>query len=102
MITQLSTNGLLSFGQGNSFHIPTTSSGHLIIAPFWADFNFASTSGGGTIYYRVTNDTSTLDLIAGYIHDGNEELNDYVPTQAVIVTWFRSHAYEDLFPMVKD
>ncbi len=90
MCLQLSTNGFLYFGQGGLFYI----------APFMVDFDFDFTSGGGTIYYRVTNDTSTLDLIAGYIHDGNEELNDYVPTQAVIVTWFRSHAYEDYFPMV--
>ncbi len=86
---QLTTNGILGLRR---FYIS--------IAPLNADFDFSSTSGGGTIYNRITNDKSTLDLIAGYIHDGNEELNDYVPTQAVIVTWFRSHAYLNRFPMV--
>ena len=96
VVHQVSTNGILSLGQEYSSHIPSTPN-IPIIAPLWVDLDFRS---GGTIYYRITDDLSTLNLIGERIRDGNEELRDYTPTQAVVVTWFKSPAFNNNISMV--
>ena len=62
-----------------------------MIAPLWADFNFRDQ---GTIYYRVTNDSKTLSEIVERIARHNSNYAEYVPTEAVIVTWFQSRLFE--------
>ena len=98
-VVQVSTNGFLSFERPEPYSSPDVSTLSIpIIAPLWVDLDFSS---GGTIYYRITNDSSTLNLIVERIRDGNEELRDYTPTQAVVVTWFKSPAFDDEFTAVR-
>lgn len=90
--SQISTNGLVSFEGALNHHIPTnfprrTGPFVPLIAPLWADFNFRD---AGRIYYRVTNDSSTLDAVAEAISDTNDLYAEYKPTLAVVVTWFQS------------
>lgn len=89
---QISTNGLVSFESAFKLHIPTSfprRTGPFVplIAPLWADFNFRD---AGRIYYRVTNDSSTLDTVAEAISGKNDLYTEYKPTLAVVVTWFQS------------
>ena len=58
-----------------------------IIAPLWIDFDFES---AGLLYYRVTQDPSTLKQVADMIAQENPGLCDYQPRLAVIVTWFEA------------
>ena len=65
------------------------------IAPLWADFDFSDV---GTIYYRVvteSKDPATLEEAKNMVTNFNEDLSDYRPTLAVIVTWFEAERYED-------
>ena len=61
-----------------------------LIAPFWGDFTFVPTMNSGSIYYRVTNDSLTLDLMVERIEEINSDIGLYRPTLAVIVTWYNS------------
>ena len=63
-----------------------------VIAPAWADWTFKD---NGTIYYRVAQDQVTLNQVVGMITDVNPELSDYLPTLAVIVTWFEARLFID-------
>ena len=65
-----------------------------MMAPLWADFNFREE---GTIYYRVTNDSEILSEIVERIAMHNSKYGDYVPTEAVIVTWFQSRLFESTY-----
>lgn len=65
---QVSTNGLISFGEGSSNADPElfpTSTPDVfwsyIIAPFWADF---STTTGGLVSWEIHNTSLSSDLIA--------------------------------------
>ena len=58
-----------------------------VIAPAWTNWTFEDS---GTIYYRVAQDQVTLDQVVGMITEVNPELSDYLPTLAVIVTWFEA------------
>ena len=86
LLLQISTNGLLSFeGPFDTFRVcdfPCTI--HPVVAPDWNDFNFER---GGIIYNRATQDPDILNRAAALIFAMNPALNDYEPTQAVIVTW---------------
>ena len=73
------------FPNRDLFNIPT-------IAPLWADFDFSEV---GSIYYRVTDDPVTLKYVRDMVTDYNEELLDYRPSLAVVVTWFEAERYED-------
>ena len=73
------------FPNTNLFNIPT-------IAPLWADFDFSEV---GSIYYRVTDDPVTLKDVRDMVTDFNEELLDYRPSLAVVVTWFEAERYVD-------
>ncbi len=89
---QMSTNGLISFNDPFLSHIvmpfPRSSAPLLpLIAPLWSDFNFRET---GTLYYRVTNDSTILNRISQEIEILNSDFTSYQPTQAVIVTWFQA------------
>ncbi len=97
LFLKVSTNGFISFDGEfitNSFDVRSFSSStipHPIIAPLWADFNFREE---GTVYYRVTNDSITLNSIAERIASQNSGYADYRPSEAVIVTWFQSTLFE--------
>lgn len=64
-----------------------------MIAPLWADFNFREK---GTVYYRVANDSNTLDAIADRIarESISADYTTFKPTEAVIVTWFQSRVFQ--------
>lgn len=86
---QVSTNGLLSFTSSfmGELMVAFPFSGSALIAPLWTNFTFATS---GTIYYRVTEDTATLALVADMITDMNPDLADYEPSLAIVVTWFEA------------
>ena len=65
-----------------------------MIAPLWGDFNFREE---GAIYYRVTSNSDILNNIAERLAMHNSNYTDYVPTEAVIVTWFQSRLFESEF-----
>lgn len=58
-----------------------------LIAPFWEDFNFRDT---GTIFYRVTTDSSMLDTLAEVVARESTLYANFRPTLAIFVTWFQS------------
>ena len=58
-----------------------------MVAPLWADFNFREE---GALYYRVTNDSNTLNAISERIAKQNSNYAAFEPAEAVIVTWFQS------------
>ena len=61
-----------------------------LIAPFWADYSFRES---GTIYYRVVNDSATLNDVAQKIANASVAFRGYTPTSAVVVTWFQSKVF---------
>ncbi len=80
---------MISFQEGfDEFRVtgfPRTSSDALpIIAPLWADYNFRRR---GTVYYRVTDDVSTLARAKELITENNPSLSGYSPLLCVVVTW---------------
>ncbi len=63
------------------------------IAPYWADLDFRFR---GRIYYRSTQDAGILEQVAEMIANVNPGLNDYQPTEALIVTWFEAMLTPDV------
>ena len=79
----MNNNGLLSFGQSVSIFTPQffpLSENLQLIAPFWADVDTRKT---GTVWFRETNDTATLNRIQGDIQDHAQ----FKPKIAFIATW---------------
>lgn len=97
ILMKVSTNGFISLGGEfitDSFDVRPFSSIDLpypMIAPLWADFNFREE---GAIFYRVTNDSSVLIEVAKRVANHNSNYTDYVPREAVIITWFQSRLFE--------
>ncbi len=63
-----------------------------LIAPLWADFNFRE---AGSLYYRVTNDSTTLRRATQEISRENQDFSNYSPTLAIVVTWFEAVLLQD-------
>ena len=42
---------------------------------------------GATLYARVAEDNSTLDLLKIILVEGNMEIGDFQPSLAFVVTW---------------
>ena len=85
----MSTNGLLSFREAfNEFRVtafPRISSDTVpIIAPLWADYNFRER---GNVYYRVTEDTTTLIRAKELITEYQNGFDEFSPSLCVIVSW---------------
>lgn len=79
----MNNNGLLSFGQSVPTFTPQSfplSENLQLIAPFWADVDTRKT---GTVWFRETNDTATLNRIQGDIQNQAE----FKPKFAFIATW---------------
>ncbi len=90
-VLQISTNGLILFGHADEFKshavtiFPRLGSPFLpLVAPFWVDLNFRDY---GTVFYRMTDDSSILDAVTSRLHSAYSE---FTPTLAVVVTWFQS------------
>ena len=96
ILFKLSTNGFISFGgdfNTDSFDVRNLSSNTIpypMIAPLWADFDFREE---GNIFYRATSDTEILRDIADRISFYNSKYTDYVPKEAIIITWFQSRLF---------
>lgn len=54
-----------------------------IIAPLWTNLIITESS---RIYYRVSKNSSDLDIIAGMIANATSD-DSYYPILAIIVTW---------------
>ena len=53
------------------------------MAPLWTNFTVST----GTIYYRVTNDSSMLQNAALKIRNVNFDLGAFLPSYAVVISW---------------
>ena len=97
--SQVSTNGLLSFGQP---HTPTSSGGFNfsaipsppIIAPFWDDINVEI---GGTIYYRQESDTFIVEQLQQAISSQYPEAKFLHPPLVFLATWDRVEPFNNVF-----
>jgi hypothetical protein len=85
---QVSSNGVLTFGNILLAHDPTILPRQTmavpIFAPLWKDFE------AGSVFYRWTNDSETLDRVREMITDVNPGLSSYQPTVTIIVTWLEA------------
>ena len=57
-----------------------------IVAPFWADLRYNGGQGG--TFFRVTDDMDFLSEIVNTMAEVNPEVAEFLPREAVIVTWF--------------
>jgi hypothetical protein len=57
-----------------------------VIAPLWTDIIFRE---GGALYYRITEESSLLNSVAGRIAQQNVAFEGYQPTLALVATWFQ-------------
>lgn len=93
---QVSTNGVLSFGDMflayQTTTLPRTTMVLPLLAVLWTDFDF---SFSGSVYYRQTNNSETLAQVRSMITDMNPGLSDYWPALVVIVTWFEAKIRSD-------
>lgn len=95
LLLQLSTNCLLSFENAYPTYMLCGSlpcAPEAIIAPIWTDLDFR---GSGVMFYRTSQDPVILSEIASAIADVNPVLSNYLPMQAVIVTWFEARSHFD-------
>lgn len=90
----MSTNGLVSFEDAHDTYTPCDlpCTPVPVITPAWTDWTIEDT---GSLFYRVTQEQATLDLVKEMITDVNPGLSDYQPTLAVIVTWFEARLLSD-------
>ena len=65
-----------------------------IIAPLWSDFV-------GSVLYRTTTDSTTLNRTAELITEQNSAYSDYHPTLAVVVTWHSVRSIDRRIPQVR-
>ncbi|XP_048735670.2 sushi, nidogen and EGF-like domain-containing protein 1, partial [Ostrea edulis] len=63
---------------------------HRIIAPFWTDID---TTEGGSLWYRTTNDVTTLQRGASTVHSLFPDITQFTPTWMMVVTWDDVAAY---------
>lgn len=104
-LTQVSTNGVISFGQSFIYHTPTEFPSDTpeiytsyVLAPFWADADLRIL---GRAFYEVhTNRTererSQLEYVSGFItRQMNEVFNG---TWMLVAFWDEVHPYGGLFP----
>ena len=98
-LPQVSTNGVVSFGQS----YPRISSGGSdfdfvssppIIAPFWDDINVLN---GGMIYYRQEFNSSIADLVAEDLSSQYPEVGFFYPSLVFVATWDRVASFYSNF-----
>ena len=86
LVLQVSTNGLISFGFSFREGLNEMSFSRfegVLIAPLWTNL---VADGPGTLFYRVSNNSSDLDILTSLIANATSE-SDYRPEVAVIATW---------------
>lgn len=95
----MNNNGLLSFGDAVSIYTPRSFplNDNQLIAPYWADVD---TRGKGTVWFREVNDSTLLDRIGRDIHASVDNLFDFQPTLALIVTWDSVGYYSSHYDLV--
>lgn len=96
-ISQVSTNGFVSFGPStpNSLYMSSFPASTIpLVAPLWADFDFRIS---GSVYHRVSQDDYILDKAASLIASRNQDFVDYRPTLCVIVTWLKAVLFSTTF-----
>ena len=86
-LTQVSTNGVLSFRTSFFDFTPelfplSVGCPDLLIAPFW---DVSDNGVGGQVYYRLSHEPSLLDQIAINISDAFGVI--FSPTSSFVATW---------------
>jgi len=93
----LSTNGIIKLIQNekdrfdvgeNPKQFPINN--YTLIAPFWSDINTETT---GDVFFRLVNDSNTLNRMACDIRQSYSSFNNFNPTWATIVTWYQVKAH---------
>ena len=91
----MTTNGAVTLGENMDRFTPTLSLNDLdvpLIAPFWAD---ADTSGSGTVYYRLTEDSmEDTQLVLRYLDQAFPGHLPFQPSYVIVVTWFEVGYYD--------
>ena len=93
-LTQVNTNGLLSFGQpyanvtSGTFPLP----GPPLIAPLWADVD---TREVGEVSFRETDDPALIESLTMTIREGLTRLGPFVPSHLFIATWSSVGYYDN-------
>ena len=88
----VNTNGLISFVTGISSFKPVPFPLYNVIgvAPFWNDID---TRKGGDIFYRQVFDSNTLNQIGSDIRSSFSAFDNFRPSWALVVTWFKVAQY---------
>ena len=86
--TQVSTNGILSFGQAFTFHYPEhfpgSSSSSYLVAPFWADNDI--TNGQGQVSYEVHDiPTEGMEWVGTFV--SQQEQTSFSPSWMMVAEW---------------
>ena len=98
-MSQVNTNGVLSFGQaytrtssgGSNF---ATFTSPPVIAPFWDDINVLV---NGTIYYRQESDPLIVEQLRQAISSQYPEAELFRPSLVFVATWDRVEAFANSF-----
>lgn len=92
---QISSNGLLVLGSGvPAFRLepePFPAASRSIIAPFWASASYTSSHSGGSVYYRVSDDSDQLLRAGTEVNHAYQRaaipLTAVSPSKLIVVTW---------------
>ena len=84
----MTSYGVFSFQEPNLAESLEQASTIPIIATLWTQT--ASEQGSGTLYSRVTEDASTLELVSDILMEENMEIGNYQPSLAVVITRLRN------------
>lgn len=87
LITQVNTNGILSFNIHYAVYRPVRFpiATYALIAVFWVDIDIRN--GGGYIWYRQTTDVSTLQTATTEIRTHLTGMSSFQATMVFIATW---------------
>ena len=97
----LSTNGVIKLVQNENDRFDVSENpknfpinNYTLIAPFWSDISTEST---GDVFYRLVNDSNTLNRIACDIRQSFSSFDNFKPTWASVITWYqvKAHLYSN-------
>ena len=105
-LTQISSNGLFSFGYGNTAYRPHTLSStnlgdNYIIAPFWGDSDLRDDSVEGSVLYQsFTAGAPLLGIVNSFIR--SEVENSFSGSWLLIAKWDRVPEFSESNSIVSD
>ena len=80
----MTSNGVISFRELNYTETLERPPSIPLIATLW---NLSGNQQNNTLYIRLTDDESTLDLVREILREDTTELSDFQPSLVVVITW---------------